>query len=693
MPDAELFDWIAGRAAPPPEYDNEVTRLLLAFRYTPRATSRRRLQLSTSASLAHRRARAPCAVCSARPRGMTPRRSARCSPRPAAPTWLHVCRDDGRMARFAAALAFFHPELNVLSFPAWDCLPYDRVSPNAEIVSRRIDMLTRLARRHTSSSRFVAADDGQRGGAARAAAPTVRRPRADAGPGGRIPLDRLQSFFRNNGYIRTDTVREPGEYAVRGGIVDLWPSGAATADPARFLRRHARKPARLRPADAALDRTARRFRAAPGQRSLARRRRDPAFPLALPRGVRRGRHRRPALRIGQRRAAAGRHGALAAVLLRDARNAVRLPARRRRSRSTTRPRRRARHRLDSIADFYAARETIGAKPRSTAPLYRPVKPDRMFLGEADWKEGARRAAPSVQLSPFAAAARRAGPTTLVGSPARARAGEKFRRRARRTRTSTCSTRCATISPPSRKPAAAPRSPPIAKARPTGSPPSCASTASPNCAASPTPPRSRNCRQRAVGLALLPLEQGFATDDLLLLGEQDILGDRLARTPRRRRNVDEFITEAASLSPGDLVVHAEHGIGRYEGLETIDVAGAPHDCLKVLYAGDDRLFVPVENIEVLSRYGSEDTPATARPARRGRLAGAQGPGQAAHPRDRRRTDPHRRRAPAAPRRDDGPARGALRGIRRPLPVSRDRRPAARDRGHAVRHGRRASRWTG
>ncbi len=60
-------------------------------------------------------------------------------------TWLHVCRDDGRMARFAAALGFFHPELAVLTFPAWDCLPYDRVSPNGEITSRRIDTLTRLA--------------------------------------------------------------------------------------------------------------------------------------------------------------------------------------------------------------------------------------------------------------------------------------------------------------------------------------------------------------------------------------------------------------------------------------------------------------------------------------------------------------------------------------------------------------------
>src|ERR1700752_2538479 len=61
--------------------------------------------------------------------------------------WLHVCRDAGRMARFAEALAFFHPELDALTFPAWDCLPYDRVSPNSDIVSRRIDTLTRLAAR------------------------------------------------------------------------------------------------------------------------------------------------------------------------------------------------------------------------------------------------------------------------------------------------------------------------------------------------------------------------------------------------------------------------------------------------------------------------------------------------------------------------------------------------------------------
>src|SRR6266853_4862658 len=116
--------------------------------------------------------------------------------------WLHVCRDDGRMARFAEALAFFHPELNTLTFPAWDCLPYDRVSPNGEITSRRIDTLTRLAGGTEQMPLIVLTTVNA----------LVQRvpPRRlfdgrvlTLGQGGRILLDRLQGFFRNNGYFRT----------------------------------------------------------------------------------------------------------------------------------------------------------------------------------------------------------------------------------------------------------------------------------------------------------------------------------------------------------------------------------------------------------------------------------------------------------------------------------------------------------
>ena len=510
-------------------------------------------------------------------------------------TWLHVCRDDGRMARFAAALGFFHPGLNVLTFPAWDCLPYDRVSPNGEITSRRIDTLTRLAGRKERAPLIVLTTVNA----------LVQRvpPRRlfdgrvlELGAGGRVPLDRLQSFFRNNGYVRTDTVREPGEFAVRGGIVDLWPAGAAQpvrldffGDTLESLRSFDPLTQRstgtldrfvLRPVsevlldDAAIQCFRTRYRAAFGASGSD----DPLYE-----GVSAGRRQ-----AGMEHWLPFYYETLETLFDYLPGAAVSLDYQLAEARA---------HRLEAIADFYEARRSISGAMRGTAPLYRPVKPEQMFLDEADWREalGGRAV---VQLSPFAApdepaaydagarpaktfAAERADPKVnlfeAVGAylTAEQAAG---RRAAIAAYSEGSADRLATVL----------REHGLADLRRIA-----------DGRAVTKLPKS------AIGLALLPLEQGFVTDDLVLLGEQDILGDRLARVPRRRRNLDDFITEAASLAEGDLVVHDEHGIGRYEGLETIDVAGAPHDCLKVLYAGDDRLFVPVENIEVLSRYGSEE----------------------------------------------------------------------------------------
>ncbi len=101
-----------------------------------------------------------------------------------------------------------------------------------------------------------------------------------------------------------------------------------------------------------------------------------------------------------------------------------------------------------------------------------------------------------------------------------------------------------------------------------------------------------------------MERGFVADRLALVGEQDLLGERISRPPRRRKRADQFIAEATEIAEGDLVVHQEYGIGRYDGLATLNVTGAPHDCLRLIYDGDEKLFLPVENIEVLSRFGSE-----------------------------------------------------------------------------------------
>ncbi|HEU5482283.1 MAG TPA: transcription-repair coupling factor, partial [Sphingomicrobium sp.] len=106
------------------------------------------------------------------------------------------------------------------------------------------------------------------------------------------------------------------------------------------------------------------------------------------------------------------------------------------------------------------------------------------------------------------------------------------------------------------------------------------------------------------LMVLPLDHGFSTPDVAVLTEQDMLGDRLVRRRKRRKSADAFLAEIATLSPGDLVVHADHGIGKYEGLTSIHVGKSPHDCVAIEYSGGDKLYLPVENIELLSRYGSE-----------------------------------------------------------------------------------------
>ena len=105
--------------------------------------------------------------------------------------------------------------------------------------------------------------------------------------------------------------------------------------------------------------------------------------------------------------------------------------------------------------------------------------------------------------------------------------------------------------------------------------------------------------------MLPLAQGFVTAADCVLAEADIVGDRLSRPARRARRSDKFIAEVAALGEGDLVVHHDHGIGRYDGLVTLELGGAPHDCLRLLYQGGDKLFVPVENLDVLSRYGAAE----------------------------------------------------------------------------------------
>ena len=522
---------------------------------------------------------------------------------------LHVARDDARLARLAEGLGFFAPELRVLRLPAWDCLPYDRVSPVSEIVAERVDTMARLA-----------------GGDAAAEGPTVvlttvsaalqrLPPRAvwceasfDAAPGETVDLDRLTAFLVRNGYQRAGTVREPGEFAIRGGIVDLFPPGpdrpirldlfgdtlegirsfdAGTQRTTGALDRIALSPI----SEIALDPPSiGRFRAA-YRELFGAVSEDPLY-----QAVSEGRKQ-----IGMEHWLPLFHETLETVFdyLPDA--MVTLEHQIDAARDA---------RLEMIADYYDARCTFletGRSGSDRTPPYRPLPPDRLYLEPAEW-DGLLAERRLGYFRPYDApedmprggfdsvanfGGRRAPAFTGAAAEADGEEGDVFdrvRRAVEARRRQGVRVVIAAWSPGSRERLGQ----------------LLAEHGAPGLVPVGSWPEVEALPSDRTALAVLGIEQGFETPDLLVIGEQDILGERLAR-PRRRR-ARNFISDASDLSPQDLVVHVEHGIGRYEGMETVVAGGAPHDCLRLTYAGGDRLYVPVESLEVLSRYGSSESDA-------------------------------------------------------------------------------------
>jgi len=505
------------------------------------------------------------------------------------------------MATVAEALGFFDPGLSVLSVPAWDCLPYDRVSPNGEVVSRRIDALTDLA-----------SGVGQPApGTGRVVLTTVNAvlqrvpPRSvfagasfAAEVGAKLAVDGLLAFLARNGYRRADTVREPGEYALRGGIVDLFPPG--TPEPLRLdlfgdtleairsfdpmsqisahrLERFALKPVSEVPLD---DTSIARFRT--GYRELFGAVKDDLLYEAISAGQRYAglEHWLP---LFHERLETLFDYLPGAMLTLDHQASEAINAR-----------------FDQIAEFYdARRETAQGKRGAEGPAYHPLPPERLYLGRDEWKRLAGQR-PVGAFSPFAPADTGDGSVDAGGrpgpvfAPIRSQPGGNLFEAVR--------THLIRENGQGRRV--------VIAAYSAGSRDRLAHLLRDHGVEETFAVESWEAAQRlspkVTALAVLGLERGFAADDIAVVTEQDILGDRLIRAAKRKRRAENFLVEASALSEGDLVVHVDHGIGRYDGLARIEVGGAPHDCLRLIYADNDKLFVPVENIDVLSRYGSEET---------------------------------------------------------------------------------------
>ena len=138
---------------------------------------------------------------------------------------MHVARDDKRMAQLAEALRFFAPDMPVIRFPGWDCLPYDRISPNADISAARMAALAGLV--HGMPARFVLLTTLNAATQRVPARDVLREAAFSAEVGQRIDEAALKSFLVRMGFSQSPTVTEPGDYAVRGGIIDIYPPGEA----------------------------------------------------------------------------------------------------------------------------------------------------------------------------------------------------------------------------------------------------------------------------------------------------------------------------------------------------------------------------------------------------------------------------------------------------------------------------------
>jgi transcription-repair coupling factor (superfamily II helicase) len=506
-----------------------------------------------------------------------------------------ICRDGARMAALSRGLGFFAPDIEVLEFPAWDCLPYDRVSPHPAVVAQRMITLARLAR---VTGRVHPAVLLTTINAALQRVPErglIAKQSLSAAPGNVLPMVSVTQWLELNGFNRAATVREAGDYAVRGGIIDLFAPGRDTPVRLDFFGDTLES---IRSFDAETQRTTEELRAldlvpmAEFQLTsdtirLFRTGYVAAFGAASPDDV-----LYEAVSEGRRHAGMEHWLPLFHKQMETLFDYV--PA----SPVVTEPlaEEAAHERLAQIADYYQARKDALGKDGAGAP-YKPLPPDRLYLSEAEWRTRLHGAA-LAHMTPFAT------PETAADAiDVGAHAGHNF--------TAERNTPGANVFEAVVKHVVALRGKGKRALIALWSEGSrermshvLAEHGLANVALVASWPQALALPKMQVGLAVLGLDSGFETADVALITEQDILGERLVRPRRHAKHAENFIAEVTSLSAGDLVVHVDHGIGRFSGLRAIEAAGAPHDCLEIHYAGGDKLFLPVENIELLSRYGSE-----------------------------------------------------------------------------------------
>ena len=502
---------------------------------------------------------------------------------------MFIAPDDAAMRAIVDAVPYFAPEIEMLQLPSWDCLPYDRASPSLAVTAQRMATLQAL-QQPSSRKQLVLTTIGAV--IQKFVTPfRIRQTGERLAAGREISRDRLATLLQSNGYFRVDTVAEAGEFAMRGSIVDLFPAGSEYGlrldffgDEIESIRRFNPSDQRsidkidhfdLLPAVEALmdEESIRRFRTGYRERFGVTATGDPLY-QAVSEGRRLSGMDHWLPLFEDRMATIFDHVGSDTLIIRDGGAASA-----------------GQSRLDAITDYYDNRVRAQvAEPGS----YRPLPPEMLYLS-ADELEAQFVGQAAHLLSPFA----QPDSASIIDfkiaagrdfAPERAQKLNIYEAVAGHLKALLKSGSKAIIASYSAG----------ARERLKGL---LSDHGAPTLTEADGWQRALGVNN-AVAMVVLPIDHGFVTPEVALISEQDMLGDRLVRRQKRRKSADAFLAELAALTPGDLVVHTEHGIGRYEGLVSIPVGNSPHDCVALSYSGGDKLYVPVENIDVLSRYGSD-----------------------------------------------------------------------------------------
>ena len=541
--------------------------------------------------LPHPTATAPLAI-SGVAQGVDVLLMAQCASTESAPI-IHISVNDAQMAELESGLITMGvAPARIRRFPAWDCLPFDRVSPSPHLVGQRIKTLAQCAQTPPKNAIILTTINAW---LQKVPPPAYfKQGQFALAVGARLKLADFTAYAEANAYHRTNTVREVGEYAVRGGIIDVFPTGSVNpirldrfGDDIESIKQFDAETQRSTDAITAITlypvselpmdaESISRFRQHYIEHFGGQASRDALYQM-VSNGTRVGgaEHYLPLFHEGLVHFAAYLQDPLL-VLAHEWQSAYTA-------------------RMEQMRDFYQARLARMEDDDSIRPL--PI--DALYLDEKGFEEGLqnfRRITFSTFNQEISNNAEQIELKTKKGflfhQDKTKHGGDAIAH---------LSTMLATFLPQQTI---------LIAAASTGGRERIASRLTEHDINRPIHLMENwdDIRRGHINIFIWALASGFVLPDLAVITEQDIYGTRLTRPQGKRKRAEHFLQEVSSLNNGDLVVHSEHGIGRYDGLETLTIAHADHDCLLLTYAGGDRLYLPVENIDLLSRYGqSHDEP--------------------------------------------------------------------------------------